>query len=488
MQLRDYQIDAVETLLCDSARASLAVLATGLGKTRIMGEMLRVTPNARSLFIVDSVDLLDQTAARFRELELPLGIYCGSRGKQTGASLTIATIQSVLSSPDAYETIYIDETHGFVEEKGRYQALLQKHPSAKIYGFTATPFRSNGYIYGSGKLYPRITFERGIQFGIDNGWLVRPVLRGSLAQFDISKLKVVRGEYDQAQVGELVRDSRLQIVDALLYLQERKKVLWFCSNIKHAEHVHEHLPDSVVYHSELSREERIRAKDAFENGIARHLIFVSTLAKGYDYPPADALVILRPTRSPTLWVQVAGRVLRTYPGKENALILDYARVAETLGPLDDPIVKQPSKKRGDSPPPMKMCPACFLIIRAAAPACECGFTFPIKLKPLSIRAATSAKLLKSEGELFETDIQSVSVTYHRSRNGNECVRLDYRHDLLTTHTEYMVKAFWNEKNIKNRLTGLGVPRIPTTLKYPKKVKMKFQKTKYGVKLSHADIF
>jgi superfamily II DNA or RNA helicase len=44
--------------------------------------------------------------------------------------------------------------------------------------------------------------------------------------------------------------------------------------------------------------------------------------EGFDAPSASCVVIARPTRSPALYVQMVGRVLRTFPGKVDALVLD----------------------------------------------------------------------------------------------------------------------------------------------------------------------
>lgn len=494
MQLRDYQQEALQALLTDSSRASLAVLATGLGKTLVACEVLRSTENGRSRFIVDSVDLLDQSAARIREYLGPgrrVGVFCGSREKDSSNQVTVATIQSALADESIYDYEHIDEVHMMDEDKGRYSELLARNPSSKIFGYTATPYRSNGYIYGTGKLFSRVTYERGILWGIENGWLVRPVLRGSSEAFDTSKLRVVAGDYDQKQLGALVRDSRKQITDALIKLKGRKKVIWFCSNIEHAIHVQSvieaHGELASIIHSKQARDERAACKAVFEQGDYRHLVFVSTLVKGYDHPPIDALVILRPTRSATLWVQVAGRILRPYPGKTDALILDYGKVAQTVGPLDAPLVKVPSRRRaGETEPPMKQCNNCFQIVRAVEKQCsECGYEFPIKKSPLALRAEQEARLLSEKKDPYiRENIYAVTVYDHVSKSGRPCFRICYQVSLVKSYTEYMVREDWNLKNILKRFDMLGIKwgeKMPAYVKLLRPVKMTFEKMKFGVK-------
>ncbi|WP_350448928.1 DEAD/DEAH box helicase, partial [Streptococcus pseudopneumoniae] len=90
--------------------------------------------------------------------------------------------------------------------------------------------------------------------------------------------------------------------------------------------------------------ERNNEMEYFLNGEARHMVFVTALSEGWDHPPIDALCLLRPTRSPVLYVQLAGRVLRPYDGKVDSLILDYGNVVKNLGPLDNPRIPKKGER------------------------------------------------------------------------------------------------------------------------------------------------
>jgi hypothetical protein len=52
------------------------------------------------------------------------------------------------------------------------------------------------------------------------------------------------------------------------------------------------------------------------------------LTEGFDEPSVDGLVIARPTLSRPLYIQMVGRGLRVWPGKEDCLILDVVGVTE----------------------------------------------------------------------------------------------------------------------------------------------------------------
>jgi len=48
----------------------------------------------------------------------------------------------------------------------------------------------------------------------------------------------------------------------------------------------------------------------------------AVLTEGFDEPNVSCIIIARPTKSKVLYVQMIGRGIRTYPGKEDCLVLD----------------------------------------------------------------------------------------------------------------------------------------------------------------------
>jgi superfamily II DNA or RNA helicase len=47
------------------------------------------------------------------------------------------------------------------------------------------------------------------------------------------------------------------------------------------------------------------------------------LTEGYDHPPVDCIIVLRPTKSTGLYCQMIGRGTRNFVGKDDCLILDF---------------------------------------------------------------------------------------------------------------------------------------------------------------------
>jgi DNA repair protein RadD len=330
----------------------------------------------------------------------------------------------------------VDEVHGVNEETGRYISFIEeqtkKNPKCKIVGFTATPYRSDGYIYGKGKLFTHPTYERGLKFFIDRKYLVPPICKQPDHQIDLSKLRILRGEYRQDDIDAQALNAgmaRDQVIDALNRSQGRKKIVWQCSSINHAILIKDILRQegeaSETLHSKMDTPERLTAQFNFEIGAARHLTFVSIVSEGYDYPPVDCIVLMRPTRSPGIMVQTVGRGLRPSPGKEDCLVLDYAGVVATLGPLEAPAIGKKSRGGEKIEQTQKACPECRTYVSPRALKCPtCGFDWPkLEATKNALTAAEDLDFLKKQSQ--EIEVRDVRLSVHVSKAGSLCYKISY---------------------------------------------------------------
>jgi DNA repair protein RadD len=114
----------------------------------------------------------------------------------------------------------------------------------------------------------------------------------------------------------------------------------------------------------------------FKAGRLQALTNANVLTTGFDHSAIDLIAMLRPTMSPGLYVQMAGRGLRPSPGKQNCLVLDFAGVIATHGPIT---AVTPPRKQGDGngEAPVKVCDACDELCPISAKVCPaCGAPFP----------------------------------------------------------------------------------------------------------------
>lgn len=468
LTLRPYQERALELVwkdLCETKRA-LVSAPCGIGKGEIFMALckraIEVKPDVRILVLLNRTKLILQTARRFIKAGfLRTGIYAASTGFKQIEQITIANVLSLKSGE--FDLIVIDEAHRFTEDSA-YEDAVMLSPKALVAGFSATPYNASGFIYGEDRLFPRVSVRIGLREMINQGYLVKPVIKCTPLQIDTNGVSLIAGDFNQRELSERLGDTdkrAAQVVDALSRLVGRKSVIWSCLNIAHAESIAaliNEIEPALVIHSKMSEDEQENALATFSSGAVRHLVFVTIIAEGIDVPRIDAIVVLRPTRSPVLYVQIFGRGLRLFEGKTDCLILDYARVVESLGPLDSPQVRESGRSTGESIP-MKFCKLCLSYIDIKAKTCpDCGYEFPPQIRRDNTEhtAAESGMLLQ---EPVTHNVVRVEVVDYKSKAGNDNFKVMY-HVGVTHFAEYFAKdSAWGMAKLRKRLSGLGLSNI-----------------------------
>jgi DNA repair protein RadD len=194
-------------------------------------------------------------------------------------------------------------------------------------------------------------------------------------------------------------------------------------------------------------EERAQSIEAFKRQEIKALVSVSVLTTGFDAPCSDALICLRPTCSPGLWVQMCGRLTRLYPGKQNGLVLDFTDNTKTHGPIDlievdgDGEVKTPEMKvcsfcGGLIPPkeikcpdcgrtPLKACKKCDALNELDAEYCaECDEPFGQARKPRHNLEASTAQII-SDGMPQVKTRNDWDFKLHKKEGKPDSVRVRY---------------------------------------------------------------
>ncbi|MFJ4599632.1 DEAD/DEAH box helicase family protein [Streptomyces griseoluteus] len=352
---RPYQAEALQALTADldaSGRA-LLVLATGLGKTVVGGEViaahLRRVPQDQVLVVAHAKDLVQQLErALWRHLpkDVPTRLLTGDTRPDDLSGLTCATVGSALSAARfGYRPglVMIDEAH-HVGEEGQYDELLELLSSARHLGVTATPWRGDKH---------DITHQLGapsFSLGIEEG-----MRRGYLAQVDYC---LFVDDIDWDTVREASDHSYgLAELNAKLFLPQRDEAIrdelataWvathnpraivFCRTIEHAERLADILrrtplwSGALAIHAGLAKRERQNRLLAFRAGEVPILTAVDILNEGVDVPDVNILCFARVTHSRRIFVQQLGRGLRLREGKERVTVLDFVsdlrRIAAAL--------------------------------------------------------------------------------------------------------------------------------------------------------------
>lgn len=399
--LRDYQRRAIDQLynwFANNATGNpCLVLPTGAGKSHIVAALckdaLQNWPETRVLMLTHQKELLEQNAEKMRLHwpGAPMGIYSASVGKrQLGEPITFAGIQSVHGKADLLghvDIIIIDECHLVShKDEGSYRKLIAAltviNPALRIVGLTATPFRlGHGLITDKPALFDALVEPVTIQELVFKGHL--SILRSKATATGLSVEGVHKrgGDYIESELQAAVdTDPQNQAVvdEVLRYGSDRKSWLFFCAGVDHATNIRDILRTRGItaecVTGSTPKAERARILSDFKAGTLQALTNANVLTTGFDAPNIDLIAMLRPTMSPGLYVQMAGRGLRTNPDKIDCLVLDFAGVVAQHGPI---VAVEPPGKAGKGPPPMKPCPNCNELVPLSTMVCPaCAHQFP----------------------------------------------------------------------------------------------------------------
>jgi DNA repair protein RadD len=175
-----------------------------------------------------------------------------------------------------------------------------------------------------------------------------------------------------------------------------------------------------------SEPDREAAIYRLEAGSTKVLINCFLLSYGVDVPAVECVVLARPTRSVTLYLQAVGRGMRPAPGKEHVVLIDHGRVVESLGmpdaefgwSLDDINVNTRAHgevaARRQSEEQHRTCPECLhlWLVSEDGPACaSCGWMPAPNPKAVPF---TDAELREINAEVSAQDTAAVERFYQEA--------------------------------------------------------------------------
>lgn len=328
---------ALEATRAEGAKRALVQAATGVGKTCIAAFDSKVY--ARVLFVAHREEILNQAAATFRNIRgsEDYGFFRGA-DKCTDKSVIFASVMTLGKSEylnenyfarDYFDYIVIDEFHHAVNNP--YRKIVDYFQPKFLLGLTATPERMDGR-----NIYEicdyNVPYELPLADAINKGMLVPFHYYGIYDDTDYSKLHVVKGRYDVAELNAayMKNEGRRDLIYKYYCKYGSRRALGFCCSREHAEEMAKDfcargIPAVAVYsdaHGAFS-EARDVAIDKLRSGEIRVIFSVDMFNEGVDVPSVDMVMFLRPTESPTVFLQQLGRGLRKSKGKDYLNVLDF---------------------------------------------------------------------------------------------------------------------------------------------------------------------
>lgn len=352
--LYDYQKEAFAEI-CQAMEKSgraLMILATGLGKTVVAGEVVNWWMNSHPgedvlvvAHVKELVRQLERAMWRHLPKSVPTQSLTGDDRPPSLNGLTAATVQSALSAVESGWRpgfVLVDEAH-HAGEGGVFQRLLDRLDDKPTLGLTATPWRGDRFDI-TNRFGPPV-FKMGIADGMARGYLTQVDYRLLLDEIDWHVVT------EMSQQGLTIKDlnQRLFLPQRDDAIVDRLRETWqslpsprgivFCRTIDHAEEFAQLLQVSgwrraACLNTRQSKRDRDLLMSEFRDGRIPIVTAVDIFNEGVDVPDVNILCFLRVTHSRRIFVQQLGRGLRLAPGKDRVHVLDFVsdirRIAATI--------------------------------------------------------------------------------------------------------------------------------------------------------------
>lgn len=349
IKLRPVQELAIQHLsegIQSGHKRQILMSATGTGKTTIAAAIIEraLEKGKRIWFTVDTHELVTQAYDTFVDWGFDTSIIQGRNHPLTNYRKPVQVIMNQtlknrwsiwdINPQWMPDLIFHDEAH--IQYKAHHQIALA-YPHIPTIGLSATPFSK-----GLGKLYSNLIIGETTADAIKMGHLCD---YDAYAPFtpDMKGVKVSGGDYNPLAASVKV-DRREVVGDIIKNWKEKtpgKSTLVFACNVAHSKHIAEQFQNAGVNAVHLDgytdKKERHEVIKAYKRGEIPVLTSVMVLTKGFDAPRAEVCILAAPTKSLMKFIQMCGRVLRTFKTKHKAVIFDHAGNFERLGFPTDPL-------------------------------------------------------------------------------------------------------------------------------------------------------
>jgi superfamily II DNA or RNA helicase len=362
MILRDYQHDCHDAILgkLRDHRSTLAVLATGLGKTIIFAYIVKSRLPGRSLILAHRQELIWQAREK---IEKATGMIAevemaelSARPSLFGDYPVVASIQTLISGngfkrmgrfkPEDFSTLIIDEAHHSTS-KSYVQIIdyFKQNPNLKILGVTATPDRADKEALG--QIFETTAFQYEILDGIENGWLVDVTqMFYQVESLDFSHCRTTAGDLNGADLGAVMEDEEIVLgvcqptLEVMFALPPKtlsampppewnafltklgrtpRRTIMFTASVAQAKSCYSVFNRAMPGIAEwvcgkTKKEDRVYILENFQSGRTALVANCGVLTEGFDNPGVEVIVMARPTKSRALYAQMVGRSTRPLPG------------------------------------------------------------------------------------------------------------------------------------------------------------------------------
>ena len=390
IELREYQnkfLSDVRKEINAGQRKICGVAPCGAGKTIMTGWLIRefMQQNKRVVFFVHRKELIEQTSKTFDQLGIEHNIIAPGIKANYELPVQIVSVQTLarrLHSIPKPDLLVCDECHHILANT--YREIVDCWNEALLLGVTATPQRMGGINLGD--VFTSLIEAPSTKELIKRGHLTKFQYYAPEENINLSKVRVKFGEYITGDLEREMGKSKIigNIVEHYKKFANGKKAICYCINVRHSKKVAAAFQAAGIAAAhcdgETNKKVREQLVEDFRTGKIKILCNAELFGEGFDLPNMQAVILARPTKSLTVFVQQSLRPLRPDPDNPNkvAIIIDHVRNYQRFGLPDEDRhwSLDPNPPKGEGEAPLMACPACYQVVPAATHTCPyCGYEF-----------------------------------------------------------------------------------------------------------------
>lgn len=308
MKLRNYQLKLIEDVRKQfklGKKRIVAVMPPGAGKTLTFADMAKkhvdLKEDNQVLFLVHRTELVDQAKETFKEFGL------------TDDKIFVDMVGSYKKYSHLKPTLILfDECHHAVSKT--WYRVVEEYPTTPMVGLTATPKRLDGESL--------IKVFDGLAEGPDAKWLIEnkylSPYKWLAPKIDLD-IKDKGKDFDLDDLTNQLLSSKIY-GDISKHLDPTKKTIIYSPSIKFSKQLEKTFDFIKHFDGDTPAKERKQIVDDFKAGKIRALTNVDLIGEGFNVPDCDCVMLLRPTKSLTLFIQQSMRGMRYLPGKTATII------------------------------------------------------------------------------------------------------------------------------------------------------------------------
>jgi superfamily II DNA or RNA helicase len=411
VSLYDYQKNVLRNLRASLEESGSVVLQmpTGSGKTVTAAEFIRQeSAKGPVWFVCHRREIIRQVSRAFTSIGIRHDVIAPNPGKMDlgfgydpTARVKIASVQTLSRRLDQYEAprlVVWDECHHVAA--GTWARMREELSGARHVGLTATPERLDGK--GLADWFSGLICGPSIKELVSTGRLSK-IRMFAPSQPDLTSARVSMGDYRKDDADALMNTPVLigSAVEEYKRHANGTRAIVFATSVEASRNIAERFNAEGIraLHVDATTplDERDAAIAGLSSGELKVLTNVEVFTEGVDVPRVETVILFRPTRSLTLYLQMVGRGMRVAEGKDALTVLDHAGLvyehgfpdAEWEWSLDGKAKQKRIGAARESGERIRKCPSCSHVHEPASECPNCGHSY------------TAREVVECEGALRE---------------------------------------------------------------------------------------